>query len=1253
MDGPDEKLEDGDELSKSYIPLSLARAKMAVLSNELASMKSKHLTLMDEIAQRYEKMTLASRTHFEGIVDEVKARASLRLKENKATMEELREEIVLIQEAQAQKNAQYRQEIKAAVKEQGRLQQELLDAQNEASNLQKRHEEESVRFEQRKAEMEAPMDRVPREEHLALQNELMELQKKHAGESAAAAEKIAELEREATDNKAALDALNVTHLSLQEQHSASTAALAAKEDELAQARTEVEDTKAALAAAESHASANDESTKAMQERLTEQEARAASLETQLLTAQALVGTGGGSSGSGEDGESGPARIVMIPDPELQSNVRRLEGEMNKLLRENADLTRVLLEREEAVAASNEALVKAKTMGTQTSIRLASAAAAAASLDGEDEEEEVSEEVDAPSEYEDQEVEEQFEEEVSVPAPASAADEPGSPGVSDPRREALTAQLSEADAALSAHSAAIAALERELKPKVVDYKTRLAEFKGDTERKELEASLGFDRIVEEDGSEHELRPADLTALQSMLALNEAVATQKPILAARVLVLRPRKKELDDNKVLLSDLKNTISELKAAGTDPEAVKAKEAEFMALRNSMQADATAFRDEYADYGVKLNELKAQESELQALFVKFRVDPDHAEDKPRKLAADKIAQMQRLVDLINNKGKERDALKALAEDVNTKNTQLKALKAERDVAQTTQRALQAELSELPLPAAGASSSAASSGATIQVKRMSTRTVTKRVKLPARKQVVTRKVKKAGGRLSTSSATGEAHVPATLLNSLKPIHLRDKGKYTAREFTPVTPTVFKAPAQDAAGAGSPAPASSSSSSSAAGCDPALQAKYDKLTQRASKLETELDALRQSSSHSADALAAKENELSQLREQIRILTEENPDERVSALAAQLAQQRAEVDATRESHASRLAEVAATGSAARAELAAKAEEVAKLKTEVQTLKEKVRSAKAEAKANAANGGGGGGGVVAGGGGGGGGADPALVAEFENKVSGLEESLESTTAERDAHLASIASLQARIAELEVEVAAHQGSLSEQLAAREAEITAAHAARVAELEAQITESTEKLRITKKKAKELHEALTAETAKREGLETNVTELTATIAGMEAETAEARASVAGLKGEIAQREGVIESKVGEINGLLDVKSKLEGEVAFLAERNAEEVKRRKEFQFKYEDAKGKVRVYARVRPFSKQEIKDEEKTLLRPGANEWTLCQHTHTLSSSRPRAEKTALCCVLRLGFLTLVPLLPCVFVQASTRLRRTIKAS
>ena len=51
----------------------------------------------------------------------------------------------------------------------------------------------------------------------------------------------------------------------------------------------------------------------------------------------------------------------------------------------------------------------------------------------------------------------------------------------------------------------------------------------------------------------------------------------------------------------------------------------------------------------------------------------------------------------------------------------------------------------------------------------------------------------------------------------------------------------------------------------------------------------------------------------------------------------------------------------------------------------------------------------------------------------------------------------------------------------------------------------------------------------------------------------------------------------------------------------EEQRRRKHFQFQYEDAKGKVRVYARVRPFTAAEVAARERTLLRVGRNQWTI----------------------------------------------------
>lgn len=50
-----------------------------------------------------------------------------------------------------------------------------------------------------------------------------------------------------------------------------------------------------------------------------------------------------------------------------------------------------------------------------------------------------------------------------------------------------------------------------------------------------------------------------------------------------------------------------------------------------------------------------------------------------------------------------------------------------------------------------------------------------------------------------------------------------------------------------------------------------------------------------------------------------------------------------------------------------------------------------------------------------------------------------------------------------------------------------------------------------------------------------------------------------------------------------------------------EVARRKEFQFKYEEAKGKVRVYARCRPFNKYEKEAGEEKAVRKGKNDWTI----------------------------------------------------
>jgi len=1180
----DEKKADGalpaddEELERAYIPLSLARTKLNALSGELAAMKARHLQLMDGIAARYEALQTASRAHFEGVVDEVKARASLRLKENKATMEEMREEIVLLQEAQAQRNANYRAEVKSAVKEQGRLQQLLIAAEAEVATLRAQHDEESAKFAARKDEIDQLMaNRVPKEEHEELQRQRDALQAQQEQEAKDFAERSAALTTEGDEVRAALAALQSTFDALQAEHTAAQASLAEKEEALATARAEAEQIKASLSTAEesvasltaqmAEANSGNEAaleaaraeTSQLQERLSQQELRVSDLETQLSTAQALAAAGG--SGSGD----GPARLVMVPDPELQSKVRALESEMNKLLRENVDLARVLNEREDAVQASNDALAAAKSQAKDSTILPSGAAVAVAG--GEDEE----------SEYEDQEVQEEVTEDVPDPSAAASSDV-------DPRRAALASDLSSVESTLSGHQTSISALEKELKPKVADYKARLAEFKADNAPKEIEAQCNF-QLKDDKDQPTDLRPADIQQLEQLLTWSKSQASTKPELARRVAELKANKATLESNKGVLAELKASIGELKASGAEgsAETIKEKEKEFVALRTQMQSDATTLKTNYAQYETDLKDFKAREGEVQALYARFHIDDEHPEDKPRKLSGEAQERIERLLGLIAAKSKERDALKALNAEISEQNTQLKAIKAEREQTLEKQKQLQQQIDALPPAPAGAD-------APRTIKKTTMRTVTKRVKKPKRAKSSSGAVAAAPG----SGSSSAPHVPAALLGGLRPIDLKGKGRFPVREFVPITPAVFKPPSADAVKLATP--------DSAGGSDPALQAKYDTLQAKYTKLQAELDALKLSSGGSADVLEAKEKELAQMREQIRILTEENPDERVNALSAQLASQRAEVDAANQKHATRLAEATQLANSARAEAAAKESEIAKLKSDVQAMQDKVKQANAKARAAAAAGGAAAGGAAAAGGGVPGGVDPTVVAELEGRISDLESSVESTTSERDAHAATIAELQKRIAQLEADAVAHSGSLTEQLEARSAELNAAHAAKVAELESQITEGLEKLRITKKKAKELHEALQAETSKREGLETNVSELTTKISTMESSTAEALAAVDGLKGEIKAREGVIEKKESEISELQSTQAKLKEEVGFLEVRNVEEIKRRKEFQFKYEDAKGKVRVYARVRPFSKKEIADNEKTLLRPGTNEWTLC---------------------------------------------------
>ena len=116
-----------------------------------------------------------------------------------------------------------------------------------------------------------------------------------------------------------------------------------------------------------------------------------------------------------------------------------------------------------------------------------------------------------------------------------------------------------------------------------------------------------------------------------------------------------------------------------------------------------------------------------------------------------------------------------------------------------------------------------------------------------------------------------------------------------------------------------------------------------------------------------------------------------------------------------------------------------------------------------------------------------------------------------------------------------------------------------------------------------------------------LTEQRAAFEALRAEAAEALQARDGLLAQLAAASADIE----RLHALLEAERQradaAEAGRVEAFESMLEEQKRRKEFQFKYEDAKGKVRVYARVRPFTAAEVAAKERTLLRPGRNAWTL----------------------------------------------------
>lgn len=92
-----------------------------------------------------------------------------------------------------------------------------------------------------------------------------------------------------------------------------------------------------------------------------------------------------------------------------------------------------------------------------------------------------------------------------------------------------------------------------------------------------------------------------------------------------------------------------------------------------------------------------------------------------------------------------------------------------------------------------------------------------------------------------------------------------------------------------------------------------------------------------------------------------------------------------------------------------------------------------------------------------------------------------------------------------------------------------------------------------------------------------------------------------LESTITQHLTSLQERDAEIAALRQQLANQQTDLEDLELRVKLERERRLEFQFKYEDAKGKIRVYCRVRPPSKAEVEKKEESIVKSGRAEWQL----------------------------------------------------
>lgn len=175
------------------------------------------------------------------------------------------------------------------------------------------------------------------------------------------------------------------------------------------------------------------------------------------------------------------------------------------------------------------------------------------------------------------------------------------------------------------------------------------------------------------------------------------------------------------------------------------------------------------------------------------------------------------------------------------------------------------------------------------------------------------------------------------------------------------------------------------------------------------------------------------------------------------------------------------------------------------------------------------------------------------------------------------------------------------EEMDRRVNELSKQHADKLAELSATISRVSSELATEKQERERVQGSLDAETKRRFKTEEQLSELTTKHHALVEDTAEHQKRLDLAKAESAMRQSVIDKQAQELttaNETIDVKTKENEHMFGMLQQ---EQQRRKMFQFKYEEVKGKVRVYARCRPMNRSEREKGEKSIIRSGKNTWTV----------------------------------------------------